>query len=101
MIHSGLKEPAMPDRDLADVRLVGTLALILGVVLMLLTFTTAFFLILASTTSHGDQITQALLSLMLAIIMSVTLIGCGGSMRQVRANYSSDLENLRLVWTAL
>ncbi len=91
----------MSDRDLSDVRLVGTGAFVLGTVLLLLTIVTAFLLLLAGAVNVNSNLFRGLLTLMVAIIMAVSLIGCGGAMRTIRLGNTSDMENLRLIWTSL
>jgi hypothetical protein len=91
----------MPDRDLSDVRLVGTCAFAVGAMLLLLTIVTSFFLLVAGGAKSENGLAHGLLSVGLAIVMALTLIGCGGTMRAIRPGNTSDLENLRLVWTSL
>jgi hypothetical protein len=91
----------MTDRDLSDVRLVGTGVFVVGTILLLLTILTAFLMLLSTPIQVNNKLFQGLLTIMIAIIMAVTQIGCGGAMRTFRPGNTSDLENLRLVWTAL
>lgn len=91
----------MHDRDLQDVRFVGTLALILGVVMFVLTGLTALLLLLASTTASTGDFLKGALGVLLALVMAASLSGLGGQMQRVRTGFAHELENLRLVWTAL
>jgi len=91
----------MPDRDLSDIRLVGTLGFVVGALLMVLTILAVFLLLIAGATTATGLKLHGLLSIMLALIMALALTGCGGAMRTVRTGNRADLENLRLVWTAL
>src|SRR5580704_8740331 len=91
----------MTDRDLSDVRLVGTGVFILGAVLLLLTLLTGFLMLIAAPIQVGNMLIHGLLTIMVAIIMAVTQIGCGGAMRTIRLGNTSDMENLRLIWTSL
>jgi len=91
----------MHDRDLQDVRLVGTLALLLGVVLFVLTGLLTMLLLYANAASNTADFFKGALSVLLALVMGATLSGLGGQMQHVRTGYAHELENLRLVWTAM
>lgn len=91
----------MPNRDLSDIRIVGTIGFVIGALLMLLTILAAFLLLVAGATSTSGLNLHGALSVMLALIMALALVGCGGAMRTIRPGNTADLENLRLVWTAL
>jgi hypothetical protein len=91
----------MTDRDLSDVRLVGTGVFVFGTILLLLTLLTGFLILLSAPIQVGNKLVHGLLTIMVATIMSAAQIGCGGAMRTIQPGNTSDMENLRLVWTAL
>jgi len=91
----------MHDRDLQDVRLVGTLCLILGIVLFVLTAITTLLLLYASASSSSSAFLQGMLGVLLALVMGASLSGLGGQMQHIRTGFAHELENLRLVWTSL
>ena len=92
----------MESRDLTAIRLVGTFALLAGTMLMLFTIVTGFLLLLTTTSSTASSILFRGLGIgLLAIVMALALIGCGGTMRRLRPGLGADRENLRLIWTTL
>lgn len=91
----------MHNRDLQDVRLVGTLTLLLGVVLFALTGFTALLLLYVGASSNAAGFFKGILGVLLALVMAATLCGLGGQMQHIRTGFAHELENLRLVWTSM
>jgi hypothetical protein len=90
----------MPDRDIQAIRLVGSLAVGLGAVLLVLTILTALFLLFTGGSTDLGVFARGAIAVMVAIIMATTLIGCGTTLARTQT-YSHDADALRLNWTAL
>jgi hypothetical protein len=91
----------MHDRDIQQVRIIGTLIAGIGLILMLLTgLTTLFVLFGGAAATAGNGIVRGGLTILLAFIMSFSLISCGAEIQRVKLS-TANIENLRLVWTAL
>lgn len=88
-------------RDIDNVRLVGVLALTMGVVMFMLTALVTLFLLFAITGSGEGSVARGALGVALALVMASSLSGLGGEMQKLRPDFIHDPENLRLVWTAL
>ncbi|MDB5178715.1 MAG: hypothetical protein JWN01_658 [Patescibacteria group bacterium] len=91
----------MHDRDIQQVRIIGTLIAGIGLILMLLTgLTTLFVLFGGAAATAGNGIVRGGLTILLAFIMSFSLTSCGAEIQRVKLS-TANIENLRLVWTAL
>jgi hypothetical protein len=88
-------------RDIDNVRVVGVLALILGVALFVLTGLVTLFLVLSITGEQSGNVARGALGVALALIMASSLSALGGELARLRPDFMRDTENLRLVWTAL
>jgi hypothetical protein len=88
-------------RDIDNVRLVGVLALTIGILLFILTAIVTLFLLIASPGADEGAIARGALGVGLALVMASSLSALGGQMQRLRPDFMHDPENLRLVWTAL
>lgn len=88
-------------RDIDNVRFVGILSLIMGVVLFILTGLVTLFLLLSAAGTSGGGVVRGALAVALALVMASSLSGLGGELQRLRSDFMHDPENLRRVWTAL
>jgi hypothetical protein len=91
----------MYDRDVQSIKLVGSLCVGLGAVLFLLTALGSLFALFALVSANSGNFFRGVLSAVLGLIMSITLISCGSELQRTKPTGRANLENLRLVWTAL
>jgi succinate dehydrogenase hydrophobic anchor subunit len=90
----------MYNRDIQSIRIVGGLALGIGLVLFFLTALGALFALFAGISSDPARFARGVAAVVLGLLMATTLIGCGSDLQRIKPD-AGGLENLRLVWTAL
>jgi hypothetical protein len=89
----------MYNRDIQSIRIVGGLALGIGLVLFFLTALGALFALFAGISSDPARFARGVAAVVLGLLMATTLIGCGSDLQRIKPD-AGGLENLRLVWTA-
>jgi hypothetical protein len=91
----------MHNRDIQSIRLVGTLAFGLGVVLLPLTFLAIVLALFSGITATLGGLAKGAAAGALGLVMSSSMMGCGAHLQRVGRLTSVDIENVRLIWTAL
>lgn len=88
----------MYDRDIRDIKLFGTLAVMSGGIGMLLTFLVGGLVLLSGGSTNLNDIVSGAIILVTALVMSAALVGIGGELQRADRHSARDL---RLNWTAL
>jgi hypothetical protein len=91
----------MYDRDVNGIRLVGGLCVGIGLLLFLLTFVGSVYALFTNISANINAYIRGIAAAVTSLLMSVTLIACGGELQRLRFYGRVNLENLRLVWAAL
>ncbi|HEY2004603.1 MAG TPA: hypothetical protein VGH44_05830 [Candidatus Saccharimonadia bacterium] len=89
-----------PERDIRSVRFVGSLSLMLGMVLMILTLVAALFALLSGIGSDQGSIVHWAILFIVALVMAATMMGCGAQLQRARNVGYADIENIRMIWTS-
>jgi len=89
-----------PERDIRSVRFVGSLSLMLGMVLMILTLVAALFALFSGIGSDQGSIIHWAVQFVVALVMAAAMMGCGAQLQRARYYGYTDVENIRMVWTS-
>lgn len=89
-----------PQRDIQSVRFVGSLSLVLGMVLLILTLLAALFALFNGGGSDQAIITHWAVIFIVALVMASTMMGCGAQLQRARYYGWTDVENIRMIWTS-
>lgn len=89
-----------PQRDIQSVRFVGSLSLVLGMVLLILTLLAALFALFAGAGTDQAIIVHWTATFIVALVMASTMMGCGAQLQRARHHGWADIENIRMVWTS-
>ena len=89
-----------PERDIQSISIVGTVLLGLGLVQLLLTMFVALFGLFAGLAS-GSNFTKGLLAVALSLLMASTMSSCAIQLQNLKTYSQSQIQSVRLVWTAL
>ena len=90
-----------PQRDLQNIRFVGALSLGIGAVLLVITILTTLLTLYSLTTTTNTNFIRGIIIFIFALLTSAIMMGCGAELQTHTAFGPSDIENLRLTWTAL
>src|SRR5664279_1861297 len=91
----------MPDKDIRNIRLVGSLCIGLGAVMFLLTGVLTIIILFSATTADSIHLLDGGIILMTTLIASSTLVACGAQLEHIRPYSRDGIENMRMIWTSL
>lgn len=90
----------MLDRDVQYIRFIGVLTAGIGLGLFFLTAIGTLAILFGGNLINSNQLVHGGLVILLAFIMSFSLISCGSEIQRIKLS-SVSIQQLRLVWTAL
>jgi hypothetical protein len=90
-----------PERDMQSIRLVGSLLLGIGLIQLILTLLVALFGLFAGISTNLGAFTRGIIAVALSALMASITSSCAIQMQQFKTYTQSNIQNIRLVWTAL
>src|SRR6516225_1197683 len=90
-----------PQRDLQSIRFVGSLSLGIGAVLLVITLLATLLALFSLATTTSTNYIRGIIIFIFALLTSAVMMGCGAELQTHKGYGPSEVENLRLTWTAL
>lgn len=91
----------MEHHDLRDIQLFGTLCLITGIIILILTAVGVILILATGGSDLAFNLNQGLWLVGTLTVLNSSLIGLGGELQRSAHHTAAARENLRLTWTAL
>ncbi|HEY6736266.1 MAG TPA: hypothetical protein VI322_00965 [Candidatus Saccharimonadia bacterium] len=91
----------MHNRDLRDIKLYGTLTVVVGAVQLLITSVLIMLVLATGASQLAMPLSQAVIMGISLVMVSCGLVGLGGELQRANRLTAITRENLRLTWSAL
>jgi hypothetical protein len=90
-----------PERDIQHIRLVGGFLFGVGIIQLILTFVVLLWGLFAGIASDVPSFVKGATAVALSLIMASVMSSCAIQMQRIKGLTSAQIQNIRLVWTAL
>lgn len=90
-----------PESDVQHIRLVGGFLLGVGLIQLMLTFLIILYGLFSDIAANVPAFAKGAAAVALSLIMASVMSSCAVQMQRIKVLTSSQIQNIRLVWTAL
>lgn len=90
-----------PERDMQHIRVVGSFLMGVGLIQLVLTFVVALYGLFSGIGADVSAFAKGAFAVVLSLLMASIMSGCAVQLQRISGFTHSQVQNIRLVWTAL